>query len=170
MEQFYTLLTNVGKAKIANAISLGTKVNITKFQAGDSNGAYYNPTEDQTALRNRVWETSVVGVTQDEANPNWIKIEDLLPSDVGGFEIREVAVLDEHDSGDRDKAVAIIMKEFLPNSTIVDIADYKSYMCRNAYAIGGGASKGLEKYPDSVTKFVGNDFKETYKSCRLVGR
>jgi hypothetical protein len=66
-------------------------------------------------------------------------------------------------SGDRDKAVAIIMKGFLPNSTIVDIADYRSYMCRNAYAIGGGASKGLEKFPDNVTKFVGNDFKETYR-------
>jgi len=66
-------------------------------------------------------------------------------------------------SGDRDKAVAIIMKEYLPNSTIVDITDYKSYMCRNAYAIGGGASKGLEKFPDNVTKFVGNDFKETYR-------
>ena len=66
-------------------------------------------------------------------------------------------------SGDRDKAVAVIMKEFLPNSTIVDIADYKSYMCRNAYAIGGGASKRLEKFPDNVTKFVGKDFKETYR-------
>ncbi len=66
-------------------------------------------------------------------------------------------------SGERDKAVAIIMKEYLPNSTIVDIADYKSYICRNAYAIGGGASKGLEKFPDNVTKFVGKDFKETYR-------
>ncbi|MBH0312324.1 N-acetylmuramoyl-L-alanine amidase [Alcaligenes faecalis] len=66
-------------------------------------------------------------------------------------------------SGDRDKAVAIIMKEYLPNSAIVDIADYKSYMCRNAYAIGGGASKGIEKFPDDVTKFVGDDFKETYR-------
>ncbi len=66
-------------------------------------------------------------------------------------------------SGDRDKAIAVIMKEYLPNSTIVDIADYKSYMCINAFAIGGGASKGLEKFPDNVTKFVGNDFKETYR-------
>jgi hypothetical protein len=65
-------------------------------------------------------------------------------------------------SGDRAKAVAIIMKEYLPNSIIVDIADYKSYMCRNAYAIGGGASKGLENLPDNLTKFVGNDFKDTY--------
>ncbi len=67
-------------------------------------------------------------------------------------------------SGERDKVIAALMKEFLPNSTIVDIADYKSYMCRNAYAIGGGASKGLEKFPDNVTKFVGNDFKDTYRS------
>lgn len=47
-------------------------------------------------------------------------------------------------SGDRDKVVAIIMKEILSNSTILDIADYKNYMCRNAYAIGGGASKELD--------------------------
>ncbi len=66
-------------------------------------------------------------------------------------------------SGDKDKAIAIIMKEFLPNATIVDIADYKSYMCRNAYAIGGEASKGLEKFPDNVTEIVGKDFKETYR-------
>ncbi|WP_315167071.1 N-acetylmuramoyl-L-alanine amidase [Metaclostridioides mangenotii] len=65
-------------------------------------------------------------------------------------------------SGDKDKALAIIMKEFLPNSTIVDIADYKSYTYRNIYVIGDGASKGLEQFPDNVTKFVGNDFKDTF--------
>jgi hypothetical protein len=26
-----------------------------------------------------------------------------------------------------------------------------------------GASKGLEKLPDNVTKFVGKDFKKTYR-------
>lgn len=36
-------------------------------------------------------------------------------------------------------------------------------MCRNAYAIGGEASKGLEKFPDHVTEIVGKDFKETYR-------
>jgi hypothetical protein len=55
------------------------------------------------------------------------------------------------------------MKEFLPNSTIVNIADYKSYMCINAYAIGGGASKRLGKFPDNITKFAGKDFRETYE-------
>ncbi len=65
-------------------------------------------------------------------------------------------------SGDRDKAVAIIMKEFLPNSTIVDIADYKGYATENVYTIGGGASNNIDKFGGHVTKFMGKDFKDTY--------
>ena len=33
--------------------------------------------------------------------------------------------------------------------------------------------KGLEKFPDNITKFVGADFKDTYrkvKSSRVVGK
>jgi hypothetical protein len=40
-------------------------------------------------------------------------------------------------------------------------------MCRNAYAIGEGTCRGLEKFPDNVTNFVGNDFKEIYS--KVVG-
>ena len=35
-EKFYTILTNTGKAKIANALPTGTKVNLTKMKIGDS--------------------------------------------------------------------------------------------------------------------------------------
>lgn len=66
-------------------------------------------------------------------------------------------------SGDRDKAVDIIMKEYLPNSTIVDIADYKGHTTENVYTVGGGASNYIDKFSGHVTKFVGNDFKETYR-------
>ena len=52
-EQFYTILTNTGKAKIANSVTLGTKVNLTTLKVGDSNGAYYNPSESQTDLVHR---------------------------------------------------------------------------------------------------------------------
>jgi len=66
-------------------------------------------------------------------------------------------------SGDRDKAVAIIMKEYLPNSTIVDIADYKEHVTENVYTIGGGASNNIAKFGGHVTKFMGANFKETYR-------
>lgn len=94
-EQFYTILTKIGKAKIANATALGTKVNLTKFQVGDGNGTYYNPTEDQTQLRNKVWEGNISSIAIDEQNPNWIVLDVIIPGDVGGFMIREAAALDD---------------------------------------------------------------------------
>ena len=36
-------------------------------------------------------------------------------------------------SGDRDKAVAIYNERISPDSTIVDIADYKGHTTRNAH-------------------------------------
>ena len=95
MEQFYTLLTNVGKAKVANATALQTKVKFTKILVGDSNGSYYEPTETQTKLKNKVWEGSIGNISLDENNPNWIILESIIPSNVGGFTIREVGIEDE---------------------------------------------------------------------------
>ncbi|WP_185748233.1 hypothetical protein [Metaclostridioides mangenotii] len=60
------------------------------------------------------------------------------------------------------KFKTIIPKILLATVTVNSVY-YKSYMYINAYAIGGGASIGLEKFPDNATKFVSNDFKETYR-------
>ena len=94
-EQFYTILTRAGKAKIANATALGVKVNLTKFQVGDGGGSYYNPSEDQTQLRNKVWEGNISSISVDNTTPNWIVLEVIIPSDIGGFMIREVGVFDD---------------------------------------------------------------------------
>jgi len=53
-EQFYTILTNVGKAKIANSLPTGTKISLATLKVGDSNGVYYNPTEAQTDIKHKV--------------------------------------------------------------------------------------------------------------------
>ena len=95
MEQFYTLLTEIGKAKIANATALQTKINFTKLLVGDSSGSYYEPTETQTKLKNKVWEGGIGNISVDKDNPNWIVLESVIPSNVGGFTIRELGILDE---------------------------------------------------------------------------
>ncbi|WP_162472033.1 phage tail protein, partial [Clostridium ihumii] len=97
-EQFYTILTKLGKAKIANASALGTTLNLIKFKVGDSNGSYYNPMEDQQTLKNKVWEGPVSSITIDENNPNWIIIQAMIPGDIGGFMIREAGVFDSEDN------------------------------------------------------------------------
>lgn len=93
-EQFYTILTAIGKAKIANSAALGEKVELTHLALGDGDGSYYNPTEDQTELRNEVWRGAIGTVDVDGENPNWIIIQTVVPSQHGGFMIREAGVFD----------------------------------------------------------------------------
>lgn len=93
-EQFYTILTKIGKAKIANSAALGNQVNLVKFQIGDGGGSYYSPTEGQTKLKNKVWEGNISSVRIDEENPNWIVLETLIPGTEGGFMVREAAAVD----------------------------------------------------------------------------
>lgn len=94
-EKFYTILTNAGKAKIANASTLGTKVTFTHFALGDGGGSYYNPTENQKNLVNEVWRGKIGSIAVDKENPNWIVIEIIIPASVGGFMIREAGVFDD---------------------------------------------------------------------------
>ena len=91
---FYTIITQVGQAKIANAISLGRKVQFSKMKIGDGNGKYYEPKENQTQLVHAVYEVGIDKITVDTNNPNWIHIEAIIPSTVGGFYIREYGVYD----------------------------------------------------------------------------
>lgn len=94
-ENFYTILTNVGKAKIANSTALGTRVNLTTMAVGDSAGAYYNPTETQTTLRGERWRGVISSIKVDSSNPSWIVIEAIIPSSDGGFMVREVGIIDD---------------------------------------------------------------------------
>ncbi|SFC63748.1 phage tail protein [Clostridium uliginosum] len=97
-EKFYTILTAIGKAKIANSSVLGTKVNFVKLKLGDGGGKNYNPTDEQKDLINTVWEGNIGNIQVDKDNPNWIVIETMIPANVGGFTIREYGVFDEENN------------------------------------------------------------------------
>ncbi|WP_252235599.1 phage tail protein [Clostridium sp. CH2] len=97
-EQFYTILTKLGKAKIANSAALGSKVDFVKLKIGDGGGKYYNPTENQDELINQVWEGNIGSVKIDKENSNWVIVETVLPADVGGFFIREAGIYDNEDN------------------------------------------------------------------------
>ncbi|HGG0416521.1 TPA: phage tail protein [Clostridium sporogenes] len=94
MKKFYTLFTDIGKAKIANATALQKKLGLSKVVLGDSNGSYYEPTEQQTCLKNKVWEGEITDKFIDKDNPNWIVVQTVIPSQIGGFTIREAGILD----------------------------------------------------------------------------
>ncbi|MBY5940392.1 phage tail protein [Halomonas sp. DP5N14-9] len=94
MPQFYTLLTDTGQAKIANAVALGTQIQITQMAVGDGGGNPVTPDSSATALVNEVRRAPINAVHTDDNNPTWIVIEQVLPPDVGGWTIREIGVFD----------------------------------------------------------------------------
>nr|DAH73306.1 MAG TPA: tail collar fiber protein [Caudoviricetes sp.] len=97
-EKFFSILTKAGQAKIANSIILNKKVDLVTMKAGDGAGAYYDPTETQTDLRNVVWEGAISEVSIDTDNPNWINIKAVIPTTDGGFTIREYGCYDSENN------------------------------------------------------------------------
>ncbi|MBY7830886.1 phage tail protein [Vibrio fluvialis] len=94
MSKFFTLLTTVGEAKLANATALGQTVKFEKMAIGDGNGELPVPDQKQTALVNEVRREPLNAVETDPDNPNWIVCEQVIPENVGGWTIREVGIYD----------------------------------------------------------------------------
>lgn len=90
-----TLVTDCGIQLIAAAVMEGKKINITDLAVGDGGGSYYKPNSTMTALKGEKWRGKVNRVEINEKSPNMIDVVAVIPSDVGGWTIREMGVLDE---------------------------------------------------------------------------
>lgn len=93
MAEYYNVTTNLGDAEIANAIATNTKLNITHIAFGDGNGAVPTPTKTRTSLVREVHRQAVTKYERHPTNANWIVIETIIPSNIGGFTIREMGVI-----------------------------------------------------------------------------
>lgn len=93
MPEYYNVTTNLGDAEIANAIATNTKLNITHIAFGDGNGAVPTPTKTRTSLVREVHRQAVTKYERHPTNANWIVIETIIPSDIGGFTIREMGII-----------------------------------------------------------------------------
>jgi hypothetical protein len=92
--QFFAILTAVGEAKQANATALGVPWTFKEMGVGDANNTDPIPDRMQTRLINEWRRAPVNQVRTDPANPNVVIAEQVIPSDVGGRWIREIALYD----------------------------------------------------------------------------
>lgn len=92
--QYGTIITTQGAAMIAQCILEGKKLPIVEAAAGDADGAYYQPTVDQTALKGEKWRGQIVSATLNSNTPNMLDVKIVIGEDVGGFTIREMALFD----------------------------------------------------------------------------
>lgn len=92
--QFFAILTAVGEAKQANATALGIPWTFKEMGVGDGNNTDPIPNRAQTKLINQWHRAQVNQVRTDQANPNIIITEQVIPPDVGGKWIREIGLYD----------------------------------------------------------------------------
>ncbi|MCC7641426.1 MULTISPECIES: phage tail protein [unclassified Janthinobacterium] len=95
MSTYFAILTQVGEAKLANAIALGQTLKLKKMGVGDGNGALPIPDRMQKALVREVRRADLNQLAIDPANPSQIIAEQVLPEEVGGWWIREIGLYDE---------------------------------------------------------------------------
>ena len=93
MPEYYNVTTNLGDAEIANAIATNTKLNITHIAFGDGNGSVPTPDKARTSLVREVHRQAVTKYERDVTNANWIVIETIIPSSIGGFWVREMGII-----------------------------------------------------------------------------
>lgn len=91
---FFTILTNAGQAKIANAVALGQQIQLTEMALGDGNGNPTTPVQSQTGLVREVYRAQLNQLSTDPANPNYVIAELVVPSEEGGWTVREVGLYD----------------------------------------------------------------------------
>lgn len=96
MSDYYTIFTNIGVAKMANALALGQSVVLTHFAVGDGGvDGDYNPTATQTALKGETYRAAVNAINVDEDNPSWLVVEAVIPANKGGWYVREAGLFDQ---------------------------------------------------------------------------
>ena len=93
--KFYTLLTDIGAAKLASAAALGVPLKITHMAVGDGGGTLPTPDAKQPALLNEKRRAALNMLYIDPQNSSQIIAEQVIPENEGGWWIREVGLFDE---------------------------------------------------------------------------
>jgi hypothetical protein len=93
--KFYTLLTEIGAAKLASAAALGVPLKITQMAVGDGGGVLPSPSAQQTALIAEKRRANLNMLYIDPQNSSQIIAEQVIPETEGGWWIREVGLFDD---------------------------------------------------------------------------
>lgn len=93
--KFYTLLTEIGAAKLASAAALGVPLKITQMAVGDGGGVLPTPSAQQTKLIAEKRRADLNMLYIDPQNSSQIIAEQAIPETEGGWWIREVGLFDE---------------------------------------------------------------------------
>ncbi|HAT8002625.1 TPA: phage tail protein [Citrobacter koseri] len=93
MADYYSIITNRGKELEAEALASGTVIVLSWFVVGDGNGKLVKPNPAQTRLVNETYRGSIAELVVSPEQSNQLMAKIVLPTDTGGFTVREVGLL-----------------------------------------------------------------------------
>ncbi|MGO4746836.1 phage tail protein [Serratia quinivorans] len=93
--KYRALLTEQGKALLANAAATGQKLEITQMAVGDGGGSATQPSENQTKLVNEKRRAVLNSLQVNADSSNQVIAEQVIPEDTGGWWIRELGLYDK---------------------------------------------------------------------------
>jgi hypothetical protein len=94
--KYRALLTDQGKALLANAAATGQKLEITQMAVGDGGGSATLPSENQTKLVNEKRRAALNSLQVNANSSNQLIAEQIIPEDTGGWWIRELGLYDKN--------------------------------------------------------------------------
>lgn len=96
MNAYRTVHTPAGLAMMAAAQASGVPITLVEMAVGDGNGNPVYPEDLTTGLVRERYRAVINSATQNPNEPNRWTVELIIPADVGGFVMRELAVFDSN--------------------------------------------------------------------------
>lgn len=90
--QYFSLITEYGLNKQIQALNNDQTIKLTKMAVGSGDGEI---TQSQTTLQEQKYEFFINSIEVDENNKNQLIATGVIPSDIGGFYIKEVGIFDD---------------------------------------------------------------------------
>lgn len=92
--KYFTLMTETGTAKLANATALGVPLKLTHMAVGDGGGTLPTPNSKQVKLVAEQRRAALNSLSIDSQNASQIIAEQVIPESDGGWWIREIGLFD----------------------------------------------------------------------------
>lgn len=89
---YHSVFTEHGLALLRESIQNGTRLGITHMSFGDGGGALPVPDATFTQMVNEVYRVALNRLAPSKENANWLEADGIIPSAIGGFNIREVGL------------------------------------------------------------------------------
>lgn len=90
-----TIITDIGREKIAAAAASGRTITLKTFAVGDGE---YIPTGQETDLRSEKYRQAIDSVSIDSKNKNILLFNNVLSETIGGFYICEYGIFDDENT------------------------------------------------------------------------